>query len=136
MSIEISAKSAQVLVAFALYLLGCVVLGYLSHYYLQKRKFMASYFLGDRGLGAWVLALTVAATAISGGTFMGFPSLIYSNGWIMALWICSYMIVPLTTMVLFGKRINQAARISGAVTVPDVLRDRFNSPALGVLASV
>src|SRR3954469_25325179 len=136
MDISISAESGQVLVAFGLYLVGCVALGWMSHHYLHKRTFMASYFLGDRGLGAWVLALTVAATAISGGTFMGFPSLIYSNGWIMGLWICSYMVVPLTTMVLFGKRINQAARISGAVTVPDVLRDRFNSPALGVLASV
>ena len=31
-----------------------------------------SYFLGNRGLGAWALALT--ATVQSGGTFMGFPS--------------------------------------------------------------
>src|SRR6266542_1920356 len=136
MSINISTESWQVLVAFGLYLLGCVVLGFLSHYYLQKRKFMASYFLGDRGLGAWVLALTVAATAISGGTFMGFPSLIYTNGWIMGLWICSYMVVPLTTMVLLGKRINQVARLSGAVTLPDVMRDRFASPALGIVSSL
>ncbi|MBI1918001.1 MAG: hypothetical protein HYS12_25185 [Planctomycetes bacterium] len=136
MSINISAESWQVLVAFGLYLAGCVALGYMSHHYLQKRKFMASYFLGDRGLGAWVLALTVAATAISGGTFMGFPSLIYSNGWIMGLWICSYMVVPLTTMVLLGKRLNQAARLSGAVTLPDVMRDRFASPALGIVSSL
>jgi SSS family solute:Na+ symporter/sodium/pantothenate symporter len=82
------------------------------------------------------LALTVAATAISGGTFMGFPSLIYSNGWIMALWICSYMVVPLTTMALMGKRINQVARLAGSVTVPDVLRDRFQSPTLGIFSTL
>jgi SSS family solute:Na+ symporter/sodium/pantothenate symporter len=31
---------------------------------------------------------------------------------------------------------NQTARLSGAVTVPDVLRDRFASPALGITASL
>src|SRR5206468_6830337 len=106
-----------------------------SHYYLKRGDFVGGYFLGHRGLGAWVLALTVAATAISGGTFMGFPSLIYTNGWVMALWICSYMVVPLTTMALLGKRINQVARLSGAVTLPDVMRDRFASPALGIISS-
>ncbi len=136
MGIELSAESGQVLVAFAAYLVGVALLGYFSHRYLTRGAFVNEYFLGNRGLGPWVLALTVAATAISGGTFMGFPSLIYTNGWIMALWIASYMVVPLTSMVIMGKRINQVARIAGSVTVPDVLRDRFNSPGLGITASL
>lgn len=128
--------SVQVLVAFALYLVGIAGFGYLAHRYLEKGDFVKQYFLGNRGLGAWVLALTVAATAISGGTFMGFPSLIYSNGWVMAMWIASYMVVPLLAMAMMGKRVNQVARISGAVTVPDVFRDRFAMPALGIVASL
>lgn len=136
MGIELSSDSKQVLVAFLVYLLGVAGLGIFSHRYLTRGSFIKGYFLGNRGLGPWVLALTVAATAISGGSFMGFPSLIYTNGWIMALWICSYMVVPLTTMTLLGKRINQVARITGAVTVPDVLRDRFNSPALGIVSTL
>src|SRR5438552_3522155 len=70
------------------------------------------------------------------GMSRAFPSLSYTNGWIMALWICSYMVVPLTTMALMGKRINQVARLAGSVTVPDVLRDRFNSPGLGILSTL
>ena len=135
MGLDLSPASQQVLVAFGCYLIGVLLLGIVSHRFLTRGSFVKEYFLGNRGLGAWVLALTVAATAISGGTFMGFPSLIYTNGWIMALWICSYMVVPITTMALLGKRINQVARISGAVTVPDVLRDRFRSPTLGLTAS-
>lgn len=136
MGIELSAESWQVLVAFACYLVGVAALGIFAHRYLTRGSFVKEYFLGNRGLGPWVLALTVAATAISGGTFMGFPSLIYTNGWIMALWICSYMVVPLTTMALMGKRINQVARLAGSVTVPDVLRDRFNSPGLGITSTL
>lgn len=134
--IELSAEGWQVLVAFALYLAGVAALGVFAHRYLSRGSFIKEYFLGNRGLGPWVLALTVAATAISGGTFMGFPSLIYTNGWIMAVWICSYMTVPLLSMLLLGKRINQVGRIAGSVTVPDVFRDRFESPALGITASL
>ncbi len=136
MDLELSPESWKVLMAFACYLVGVAALGLFSHRFLARGSFIKEYFLGNRALGPWVLALTVAATAISGGTFMGFPSLIYTNGWIMALWIASYMVVPLTTMALLGKRINQVARISGAVTVPDVLRDRFRSPALGIVATL
>lgn len=135
MDISLSADSWQVLIAFVCYLVGVAVLGIVSHRFLTRGSFVKEYFLGNRGLGPWVLALTVAATAISGGTFMGFPSLIYTNGWVMALWIASYMIAPLTTLALLGKRINQVARIAGSVTVPDVLRDRFRSPGLGITAS-
>jgi SSS family transporter len=134
--VNLSADSLQVLVAFGVYLAGVAALGVFSHRYLGRGSFVKEYFLGNRGLGPWVLALTVAATAVSGGTFMGFPSLIYTNGWVMALWICSYMVVPLTTMALMGKRLNQVARVSGAVTVPDVFRDRFGSPTLGIVATL
>lgn len=136
MDIRLSPDSWQVLATFAGYLLGVALLGVFSHRFLTRGSFVKEYFLGNRGLGPWVLALTVAATAISGGTFMGFPSLIYSNGWVMALWICSYMVVPLTTMALLGKRINQLGRLTGAVTVPDLFRDRFQSPTFGILSTL
>lgn len=136
MDIEISSESWLVLIAFGGYLLGVALLGVFSHRYLTRGSFVKEYFLGNRGLGPWVLALTVAATAISGGTFMGFPSLIYSKGWVLALWVASYMVVPLLSMALMGKRLNQIARLTGSVTVPDVFRDRFQSPALGIVSTL
>ncbi len=136
MPLEIPSQNLQVLIAFACYLLGVASLGLISHRFLKKGDFVKEYFIGNRGLGPWVLAFTVAGTAISGGTFMGFPALIYSKGWIMALWISSYMVVPLTALILLGKRLNQVARMTGAVTVSDVFRDRFRSPTLGILSTL
>jgi sodium/pantothenate symporter len=131
-----SNESWMVLIAFAGYLVGVMMLGIWSHRLVKKGNFVKNYFVGGRQLGAWVLALSVAGTAISGGSFTGFPSLIYTNGWVMALWIASYMVVPLTAMALLGKRLNQVARVNGSVTVPDVFRDRFNSPTLGLVATL
>lgn len=101
----------------------------------SKKEFVSEYFLGSRGLGMWAFALTFAATNASGGSFMGFPALIYTHGWILALWIASYMIVPLVTTGLLAKRLNQVSRKANAVTVPDILRERFGSPSVGLVAT-
>ncbi len=45
------------------------------------------------------------------------------------------MVFPICTMGVLGKRINQIARKTGAITVPDVLRDRFESAALALFAT-
>ncbi len=128
--------SVSALAVFGLYVFGVFVLAWFANKLLSEREFLSEYFLGSRSLGTWAFALTYAATSASGGSFTGFPSKIYSHGWILAVWIASYMVVPICSMGIFGKRINQVARKSGAITVPDVLRDRFDSRALGLLASL
>src|SRR6516164_11253830 len=128
--------SPYTLVAFGGYMLGVFLLGFLSHQLLKRGSFLKEYFLGDRQLNAWVLGLTYVATSVSAGSMVGFPSLIYRNGWIMALWIGGYMVAGLVSKGALAKRLNQVSRLSGAITVPDVLRDRFQSPLLGTLASV
>jgi SSS family solute:Na+ symporter/sodium/pantothenate symporter len=131
-----SLASPYTLLAFGAYMVGVFLLGALSHKLLERGSFLKEYFLGDRKLNAWVLGLTYVATSVSAGSFVGFPSLIYRHGWIMALWIGGYMMAGLVSKGVLAKRLNQVSRISGAITVPDVLRDRFHSPALGFLGGV
>jgi len=128
---DIPTQNLQVLVAFGCYLVGVVSLGLISHRFLKKGDFVKEYFIGNRGLGPWVLAFTVAGTAISGGTFMGFPALIYSKGWIMALWISSYMVVPLTALILLGKRLNQVSRMTEPSRFPMFSAIAFAVPPWG-----
>jgi Na+/pantothenate symporter len=120
---------------FLLYVAGVFILAFLSHRVLGRREFLSEYFLGSRGLRSWSLAFAFAATATSAGSYVGFPALIYTYGWVLALWISSYMIYPLCAMGVLGKRLNQVARKTGSITIPDVLRDRFESPALGLFAT-
>jgi SSS family solute:Na+ symporter/sodium/pantothenate symporter len=101
---------------------------------VERGGFVKGYFLGNRGLGAWALALT--ATVQSGGTFMGFPSLVYTYGWIVALWIGSYMVVPITGFAVLGKRFAQLSRRTGAITVPDLFDARFGDRRVGLVASL
>ena len=91
------AASPYILVAFGAYMVGVFVLGALAHHLLERGSFLKEYFLGDRKLNAWVLSLTYVATSVSAGSFVGFPSLIYMHGWILALWIAGYMISGMTS---------------------------------------
>jgi SSS family solute:Na+ symporter/sodium/pantothenate symporter len=124
----------SVLAALLVFIAASVWLGTLAQKAIEKKDFMQGFFLGNRGLGAWTLALT--ATVQSGGTFMGFPSLVYSFGWIVAVWIGSYMVVPLTGFAVVGKRLAQLSRQTNAVTVPDLLRARFDDSRVGLVASL
>ncbi len=123
------------ILTFVAYIAGTFVLAGLSHRLLSKKSFMGEYFLGSRSLGSWTLAFTFAATSASGGSFTGYPSLIYTHGWILAFWIASYMIMPLCTMGVMGKRLNQVARKTGAITIPDVVRDRYEWTLLGLIST-
>ena len=122
------------LLALVLLIATSVWLGTLAQKVVERSQFIQGYFQGNRGLGAWTIALT--ATVQSGGSFMGTPSLIYTYGWIVALWIGSYMVVPITGFGLLGKRIAQISRRTGAVTMPDLFRARYGSPTIGLVTSL
>lgn len=125
-----------ILWTFAGYMAAVFFLAWLSGRVTKKEGFVSEYFLGSRGFGVWALALTFAATSASGGSFMGFPARIYSHGWVVGLWIAGYMTVPLVAMALMGKRLNQVARRANALTVPEVLRERFNNMKVGIVATM
>src|SRR5436190_11939050 len=131
---DISNPGYSVLLALLLFIAASVWLGTLAQKAMEKKEFVQGFFLGNRGLGAWALALT--ATVQSGGTFMGFPALVYTHGWIVALWIAGYMAVPITGFAVLGKRFAQLSRRTGAITVPDLFDARFGDQRVGVLASV
>jgi sodium/pantothenate symporter len=122
------------MIALVAFIAASVWLGTVAQRVVEKSSFIQGYFQGNRGLGAWTIALT--ATVQSGGTFMGFPSLVYTSGWIVALWIASYMVVPITGFGLIGKRVAQISRRTGAVTMPDLFRARFGSQAAGLVTSL
>ncbi len=124
------------LISFAVYMVIVFVLAGLANRQQKGRSFMNEYFLGSRNLGIWAFAFTYAATSASGGSFMGFPSLIYTHGWVLALWIGGYVVVPLVSIGLIAKRLNQVARKSGSITVPEMMRKRLGSTTVGNVGTV
>jgi SSS family transporter len=130
-------RNLPVTLAFGAYILVTFVMAALAHRRARGRSFLDEFFVAGRGIGPWVLALTWVATMASGGTFVGAPALGWQNGWTAHLWIAGFMAIAFTGMGILGKRIAFLGKATGALTMLDLLRDRFESRMLsGMLAVI
>lgn len=124
-------------IAFLAYLSLTFVFAWLGH---RKAKaggaFMEEFFVAGRSIGPWVIGLTWIATQASGGSFIGVPALAHTNGYSMLLWISGYVISILVGFGLLAQRIAYVGRKTGALTFPDLLRDRYESPAIGIISGI
>ncbi len=124
-------------IAFLAYLSLTFVFAWLGHRKARAGDaFMEEFFVAGRSIGPWVIGLTWIATQASGGSFIGVPSLAHSNGYSMLLWIAGYVVAILVGFGLLAQRIAYVGRKSGALTFPDLLRDRYESPAIGIVSGI
>ena len=98
-------------------------------------NFVRTYFIGNRDLGGFVLAMTTVATYSSVSSFVGGPGVAWNVGF---GWV--YMAVVQVTAVflvlgIFGKRVALLARKFDAVTVVDIIRRRYDSDLLAEISA-
>lgn len=116
-----------------------LIIAAISVFAMRKRRegnFLTEYFLGNRSMGGFVLAMTITATYISASSFIGGPGAAYKYG---LGWVLLAMIqVPAVWLSLgvLGKKFAILARRYNAVTLNDMLYARYRSPLLIWLASI
>lgn len=66
-----------ILIAMVLYMAMVIWIGVI---YSKKTKTSEDYFLGGRGLGPWVTAMSAEASDMSSWLLMGLPGLAYATG--------------------------------------------------------
>ena len=120
------------LIGYLLLVFGLSVIAYRRR---QKGNFLTEYFLGNRSMGGFVLAMTLTATYISASSFIGGPGAAYKYGlgWVL-LSMIQLPAVWLSVGVL-GKKFAILARRYNAVTLNDMLYARYQSRLLVWLAS-
>lgn len=98
--------------------------------------FVKNYFLGDRALQGFVLAMTLVATYGSVSSFVSGPGLAwrYGLGWVV--FAAPQIITGFLVLGVLGKKLSLVSRRIGAITVIDVIVVRFKSSALGAFLSV
>jgi sodium/pantothenate symporter len=125
----------EVLLPLVAYLL--LVFGLSAYAYTRRQSgsFLTEYFLGNRSMGGFVLAMTLAATYISASSFIGGPGAAYKFGlgWVLLAMI-QLPAVWLSLGVL-GKKFAILARRYNAVTLNDMLYARYKSRLVVWLAS-
>ena len=97
------------------------------------RTSSADFFLANRGLGAWVAALSSSASAESGWVTLGLVGMAFQTG-IGALWIIPGTVLAfLFNWLVIANRLRHLARHQDAITIPDVLVANFSGKSAVII---
>lgn len=112
-----------ILSAFVIYLMIMVVIGAV---YMKKTSNAEDYFLGGRGLGGWVAALSAQASDMSGWLLMGLPGAVYAMGTGQS-WIAIGLFIGTVCNWIFisGRLRRYTIEANNSLTLPAYFENRF-----------
>ena len=109
-------------VMFGVYLLVMIAIGCI---FATKIKSTAEYFLGGRGVGAWVTALSAQASDMSGWLLMGLPGAVYMAG-LGESWVAIGLAVgTILNWIFIAPRLRIYTEKTNAVTLSTFFENRF-----------
>jgi sodium/proline symporter len=121
-----NASTGQVLLGMGLYFMSIILV---SLWFTRKsNKNPEAFFLGQRGLGPWVAALSAEASDMSGWLLMGLPGVAYFTGMGEAFWTAFGLAVGTwINWKVVAKRLRSYTQVAGnAFTLPTFFSNRFH----------
>ncbi|MDO4307271.1 MAG: sodium/proline symporter PutP [Eubacteriales bacterium] len=118
-----SSTTMIILSAFAAYLVLMIIIGVVC---MKKTSSSEDYFLGGRGLNAWVAALSAQASDMSGWLLMGLPGAIYAMG-TGQIWIAVGLFVGtvFNWVCISGRLRKYTIEANNSLTIPAYFENRF-----------
>jgi sodium/proline symporter len=120
------AEKIQTLIGMGGYLVVMIVIG--LWYARRSNSNPEEYFLGKRGLGPWVAAMSAEASDMSGWLLMGLPGVAYFTGAGEAFWTAVGLFIGTwINWQIVAKRLRSYSQIAGnSITLPDFFSNRFH----------
>ncbi|MBO5202186.1 MAG: sodium/proline symporter PutP [Lentisphaeria bacterium] len=119
-------------VMFGVYLLIMIAIGCI---FATKIKSTAEYFLGGRGVGAWVTALSAQASDMSGWLLMGLPGVVYMAG-LGESWVAIGLAVgTILNWIFIAPRLRIYTEKVNSVTLSTFFENRFREKS-GILRTL
>ena len=122
------------MIYMGLYLFSLIGVG-LAGRFARKENTMADFYLAGRGMGVFVLFLTLYATQYSGNTLIGFTGQAYREGF-TALVTVTFMTVIIGAYLIFAPKLYRLSKEHNYITVGDFIQHRFQSTTLTVTITV
>ncbi|MDR2210895.1 MAG: sodium/proline symporter PutP [Spirochaetaceae bacterium] len=121
-----STANLQTLIGMGSYLLVMIAIG--LWYARRSNSNPEEYFLGKRGLGPWVAAMSAEASDMSGWLLMGLPGVAYFTGIGEAFWTALGLFIGTwINWAVVAKRLRTYSQIAdNAITLPDFFSKRFH----------
>ncbi len=127
----------EVIFPLLLFLIIIFLIGFWAGRYVARTDtFLQEYFIGNRSLGGFVLAMTLTATYGSASSFIGGPGVAYTEGLGWVLLSMAQLATGYFVLMILGKKFAIMARQYRAVTLVDFLRGRYESKWVVILAAL
>ena len=122
------------MIFIAIYLLSMVWIGWLGRQAREENS-MRDHFIGGKGVGFFVLLLTLYATQYSGNTILGFSGKASRVGF---SWLASvhFMTAIVVTYLILAPKLFTLAKKHVFITPTDFLAHRFQHRGLNLLATL
>ncbi len=114
-------------VSFAIYTLAVMAFGIYSARFSQPTS--SDFFLANRGLGAWVAALSASASAESGWVTLGLVGIAYTTGIGVAWLVLGTVLAFLFNWLVLARPLRALSETEDAITIPDILAARYDGLA-------
>lgn len=120
-----SSDTLQVLIAMCIYMAIVILIG--VFYAKRANQNSENYFLGGRGLGPWVAAMSAEASDMSGWLLMGLPGVAYWFGLADAVWTAIGLAVgTYLNWLIISKRLRRySIKANNSITLPEFFSNRF-----------
>lgn len=126
-----------IIIPLIIYLSLILTIAYIFNKKKQNSKdFIKEYYIGNRSLSGFVLAMTILSTYIGASSFISGPAMAHKHGLAWVLLACIQIPVIYLTLGVLGKKLSVIGRRINAVTVIDILKYRYKSKKLVFLVSI
>ena len=123
------------LIIVALYVAIMLIVGYVC---MRRTRTVSDFFLGNRSLGPWLSAFAYGTTYFSAVLFIGYAGKLGWGFGIHTMWIVfgNALVGSFLAWKLLAPRTRAMTGRLNAMTMPEFLKVRFNSPFLKVLSAL
>jgi SSS family transporter len=131
---NISLLDTTGIVFMGVYLLSLLIIGIVGRL-ARKEDSLADFYLSGRGMGLFVLFLTLYATQYSGNTLIGMAGKSYRQGYVFIVSV-TFMMSVIGAYMIYAPKLHRLSKKHRYITVGDYVQHRFGSTVLTMFITI
>ena len=122
------------IVFMSAYLMSLLMIGVVGRL-ARKEDSLADFYLSGRGMGLFVLFLTLYATQYSGNTLIGMAGKSYRQGYAFLVSV-TFMMSVIGAYLIYAPKLHRLSKKNRFITVGDYIEHRYQSPVLTIFITI
>ena len=122
------------IVFMGVYLASLLLIGVIGRL-ARKEDSLADFYLSGRGMGLFVLFLTLYATQYSGNTLIGMAGKSYRQGYAFLVSV-TFMMSVIGAYMIYAPKLHRLSKKRKFITIGDYIEHRYGSPVLTIFITI